>query len=90
MSTTNDALHQAAEKRLKDQAGFWRLLGIFAIVWLILTAVWALSGAGYFWPIWAIFGMSIALAFVAWGAFGPRQKVPSEERIQEEMRRFGS
>lgn len=90
MSTTDstDALRQAAEKRLKDQAGFWRLLGIFVIVWLILTAVWALSGAGYFWPVWAIFGMSIALLFVGWAAFGPRAKQPSEERIQQEMHRF--
>jgi hypothetical protein len=85
----NEALRRAAEKRLKDQQGFWRLLGIFVIVWLILTAVWALSGGGYFWPVWAIFGMGIALAFVAWGAFGPRPKVPSEAEIEEEMRKFG-
>ena len=94
MSTTNpglgsyETLHRAAEKRLKDQAGFWRLLGVFVIVWGILTAVWALSGGGYFWPVWAILGMTIALAFVAWGAFGPRPKQPSEEAIQREMERF--
>lgn len=96
MSTTNpseglgssESLHRAAEKRLKDQAGFWRLLGVFVIVWGILTAVWALSGGGYFWPVWAIFGMSIALLFAGWGAFGPRSKQPSEERIQAEMRRM--
>ena len=85
---TNEALHRAAEKRLKDQAGFWRLLGIFVIVWLILTAVWALSGGGYFWPVWAIFGMTIALLFAGWGAFGPRAKQPSEEQIQQEMGKF--
>ena len=85
----NEALHRAAEKRLKDQAGFWRLLGIFVIVWLVLIAVWAFTEGGYFWPFWAIFGMGIALAFVAWGAFGPREKMPSEQRIQEEMRKFG-
>jgi len=84
----NEALHRAAEKRLKDQSGFWRLLGIFVIVWLILTAIWWFVGGGYFWPFWAIFGMGIALAFVGWGAFGPREKVPSEERIQGEMRKF--
>jgi hypothetical protein len=32
--------------------------------------------------------MGIALAFVAWGAFGPRPKMPSEEQIQREMERF--
>lgn len=85
----NEALRRAAEKRLKDQYGFWRLLGIFVIVWLILIGVWALSGGGYFWPGWAIFGMTIALAFSAWGAFGPRQRVPSQAAVDEEFRKFG-
>jgi membrane protein YdbS with pleckstrin-like domain len=84
----NEALHRAAEKRLKDQSAFWRLLGVFVIVWVVLIAVWAVVGGGYFWPFWAIFGMGIALAFVAWGAFGPREKRPSEERIQREMRKY--
>jgi uncharacterized ion transporter superfamily protein YfcC len=85
----NEALHRAAEKRLKEQSGFWRLLGIFVIVWLVLTVIWAVSGGGYFWPGWAMLGMGIALAFIGWSAFGPRERMPSEERIQEEMRRFG-
>lgn len=89
MSDTQ-ALHHAAEKRLKDQSSFWRLLGVFVIVWIILIAVWAMSGGGYFWPMWAIFGMGIALAFSGWSAFGPRAKVPSESEINEEMRKFGS
>lgn len=84
----NEELRKAARKRLMDQRGFWRLLGVFVIVWVILTAVWALSGRGYFWPIWAIFGMSIALAFGAWSAFGPRPAPPSEAQIQDEMRKF--
>ncbi len=86
----NEALRRAAEKRLRDQSGFWKLLGVFVIVWIILIAVWAFSGGGYFWPMWAMFGMGIALLFTAWGAFGPRAKQPSEARIQEEMRKFDS
>lgn len=60
------------------------------IVWLILIGVWALSGAGYFWPAWAIFGMCIALAFMFWDAYGPRKAVPSEDAIAQEMKKFGS
>jgi hypothetical protein len=85
----NEALRRAAEKRLMDQAGFWRLLGIFVIVWVVLTIIWALSGGGYFWPGWAILAMGLALSFIGWGAFGPRERMPSEERIQQEMRKFG-
>lgn len=78
----------AAEKRIKARTDVRNLLGIFVIVWLILTGVWALSGGGYFWPVWAIFGMSIALLFAGWGAYGPREHVPSEQEIAEEIDRF--
>ena len=74
-------------KRLEDQRGFWRLAGIFAIVWAILTAVWALAGGGYFWPVWAILGMSIALAFTGLAAYGPRRSPIAEKRIRREMER---
>jgi uncharacterized membrane protein len=84
-----DPIRRAAIERIKARGDFWRLLGVFVIIWLILTAIWALSGGGYFWPVWAIFGMSIGLAFAALGAFGPRKHIPTEEEIAEEVRRFG-
>jgi hypothetical protein len=41
------------------------------LVTAVLIAVWALTGAGYFWPIWPLLGMSIALLVGLWRAFGP-------------------
>ena len=37
-------------------------LGAFLAVNLVLVAVWALSGGGYFWPAWPILGWGLALA----------------------------
>lgn len=82
-------MRAAAVKRIKAKRDFWRTAGVFVIVWLILTAVWALSGGGYFWPMWAIFGMSIALLFMGWGAFGPAERPVSEQEISDEMRKMG-
>lgn len=84
-SSDMDQLREAALKRIKAKRDFWRLLGVFAIVTGILTAIWAMSGGGYYWPMWAVFGMGIALAFSGLGAFGPASGPPSEERIAEEM-----
>jgi hypothetical protein len=41
-------------------------LGTFVAVMVLLLAIWALTGAGYFWPMWPLIG---------WGVFvlGPRQ-----------------
>jgi len=41
------------------------------LVTAVLLLVWALAGAGYFWPVWPMLGMSIALLVVLWRAFGP-------------------
>lgn len=87
MSMSEQELRHEATKRVKAKRGFWQLLGVFVIVWIILIAVWALSGGGYFWPMWAIFGMGIALLFTGWGAFGPPNTV-SESQVQAEMRRL--
>lgn len=37
-------------------------LGAFLAVNLVLVAVWALSGGGYFWPVWPILGWGLGLA----------------------------
>jgi uncharacterized ion transporter superfamily protein YfcC len=85
---SEDRYRAAAIKRLKDQRAFKRTLGVFVIVGLLLTAVWGLSGGGYYWPIWAMFGMGIAAAFMAWGAYGPRERPLSEQEIDDETRRM--
>jgi hypothetical protein len=41
------------------------------IVAVVLLAVWALAGAGYFWPAWPMLGISIAMLVALWRAFGP-------------------
>lgn len=82
-------MRAAAVKRIKAKRDFWRLLGIFVIVSLLLTAIWAMSGRGYFWPMWAMFGMGIAAAFTGWGAYGPPATPPSEQQIDDEMRKMG-
>jgi hypothetical protein len=41
------------------------------VVTALLLVAWAATGAGYFWPIWPMLGMSFALVAVLWRAFGP-------------------
>ena len=50
-----------------------------------MIAIWALSGGGYFWPIWVVFGLGIALITTAWQAYGPRDHAITEDEIQREM-----
>ena len=41
------------------------------LVTAVLLAAWAATGAGYFWPIWPLLGMSIAVLIALYRAFGP-------------------
>ena len=46
---------------------------IFAgpLVTAVLLVIWAATGAGYFWPMWPLLGMSIALLVAIYRAYGP-------------------
>ena len=51
------------------RASRWDRRARFTAVSVLLVAIWALTGAGYFWPVWPILG---------WGlfAFGPGSWMP--------------
>ena len=60
-----------------------RQVAIYAAVNLLLVVVWAVSGAGYFWPVWPLLGWGLGLAkhHVRHGAAGHRG--PSRARPVE-------
>jgi hypothetical protein len=74
---------EAAVKRVKAKRDFRNHLAVYVVVNSLLVVIWALSGAGYFWPIWAIVGWGIGLAFNAWNVYF--EKPISEEEIRREM-----
>ncbi len=82
-------VRKSAENRLKQQAGFKRMFGGFVIIWIVCTAIWAISGAGFFWPVWVFFGTGIAALYSGWAAYGPRGTGPSEQQIDAEVKKFG-
>lgn len=75
----------AAIERLKARRDFTTHAAAYVIVNAGLVGIWALSGAGYFWPIWPILGWGIGLALNAWAVFV--QKPITEDDIRAEMNR---
>lgn len=76
---------KAAIDRLKARRDFKAHAAAYIIVNTGLVVIWALSGAGYFWPIWPILGWGVGLAFNAWAAY--IQKPITEDDIRTEMNR---
>ena len=57
----------------------------YTVVNLALIGIWAVTGAGYFWPIWLILGWGIGLVLHAWTVFG--QRPITESDIERELHR---
>jgi hypothetical protein len=83
MST--DPRREAAISRLKAKRDFTTNLVSYAVINAMLIGIWAVTGAGYFWPIWVILGWGIGIAMHAWTVFG--RKPITEEEVQREIDR---
>jgi hypothetical protein len=49
--------------------GFLVPAAVFGAIEAFLILVWALTGGGYFWPVWPFLGLALVLSFVAIGLF---------------------
>ena len=68
-------------RRFRGSASLAGSAGVAAIFWLFTVAVWAVSGHGYFWPIWPLLGLVIVVGVQAAVVLGSK---PQEliERIE--------
>jgi len=75
--------HQAAIERIEARRAFGRHAALYAGVNLLLIVIWALTGHGYFWPIWPILGWGVGLGANYWATF--LRRPISDDEIRREM-----
>ena len=75
---------EAAINRLKDKEGFRIHLISYLAVNTMVILIWAVTGAGYFWPIWLIALWGIGLVINAYVVYAARPL--TEDQIQKEMK----
>ena len=78
-------LRARAVKRLEDRRGLMAHCLAYLSVNLLLVAIWYVTGAAFFWPVFPIFGWGIGLAFHAWDVLWP---AAGERQIRAEMDRL--
>ena len=84
---SEEELREAAISSIKRKRDFAQHVVSYVVVNALLVGIWAVSGAGYFWPVWVIGGWGIGLVFHAWDTFGRRRMV-TEEQVSREMDRL--
>jgi len=79
-------LRNQAIAQLKKRRDFGAHLLAYVLVNAFLVGIWAFTGAGFFWPVFPLFGWGIGVVFNAWDVYWPSP--PSEDRIRREMERI--
>jgi hypothetical protein len=77
---------ELAIQRLKMKQDFMGLAGGGILAIVVTTIIWALGEGGYYWPVWVILGVAIALVVQGWKAYGPSNRI-TEADVQREIER---
>jgi hypothetical protein len=83
---TEQELREKAVSRLKKKRDFRAHIFIYVAVNAMLVVIWAVTGSGFFWPIFPILGWGVGVAANAWGVYG--RKPISEDEIRRETERL--
>jgi hypothetical protein len=78
-------LREEATMRLRKRRDFAAHLAAYVFVNVSVIVIWAMTGSGFFWPVFPILGWGIGLFFHGWDTFSTPL---SDERIEQEMERL--
>lgn len=81
-----DPLRAEARRRVEAKRSFSAHLVSYAVVNAFLILIWAVTGQGYFWPMWVLGGWGIGLVMHYWEAFMHRPV--TEADVDAELRRL--
>jgi 2TM domain len=82
---TLDPARTAARKRIDKRRGLQGGFVAYIVINAFLVAVWAMTGAGYFWPAWIMAGWGVGMLLGLWDYLrGP----VTESDVDAEMRRM--
>jgi len=78
-----DELREQAIKRLKKRRDFKAHLLVYFMVNAFIVVIWAVTGSGFFWPVFPIVGWGIGVVMNAWDVYHP--EAFSDDQIRREM-----
>ena len=80
---SDQELRDRAIRRLKKKHDFHGHLLVYGMVNTFIVAIWAVTGSGFFWPIFPMVGWGIGVVMNAWDVY--RSEEPDEDHIRREM-----
>lgn len=74
-----------ARKTLEKKRGWQSAMVAYVVVNAFLVGIWAMTGRGYFWPVWPLGGWGLGMVLSFWDIYV--RKPITEEDIDTELRR---
>ena len=81
-------IREQAVRSLKRKRAFRNQVLVWLAVSVLMVAIWAATGADFFWPVFPIAGWGIGIAAQAWSIYGPGGRPISEDEIARESERL--
>ena len=85
IETREQAPRDKAVQRLKKRRDFRAHLLVYVLVNGFVVLIWAITGSGFFWPVFPMAAWGIGLVLNAWDVYWRRDI--TETDVQREMRR---
>jgi hypothetical protein len=82
---TDTELREQAIRSLKKKRDFRSHVVAYVLVNALLIVIWAVTGAGFFWPVFPLVGWGIGVGFNAWDVYG-RRPITEDEILREQER----
>jgi hypothetical protein len=86
MAEEESDLREEAKKRLNKKRDLGAHLVAYVVINAMLVSIWAMTGAGYFWPAWVLFGWGVGVVLNVWDVYFRRPV--TEHDIQREIERL--
>lgn len=89
MTDPEEDLRDEARRRLKERREFPTHLAAYVIVNAMFVVIWAMTGAGFFWPGFVLAGWGVGVLLHAWNIWFQRPVTPDEVEREVERLRHG-
>jgi hypothetical protein len=76
-----------ARKRVTDRREFGSHVVAYVVVNAFFILIWAITGAGYFWPAWVLGGWGIGLVLHGWDVYFRRPVTDADVRAEMQRER---
>jgi uncharacterized membrane protein YecN with MAPEG domain len=76
---------ERARNRLQAKRDFWANVVAYVVVNAFFVLAWAVTGGGYFWPVWIMGAWGVGVVMHAYNVFV--QRPITESDVDRELRR---